>query len=99
MNIRDKILGDAGSAINGDRAREYGDCTQNFLDIANIVNVLFRPLLKDEAKIEPLHVGQFMMAVKLARTMKVPTEDSFVDMAGYAATTYEAIRKTDEKKG
>ena len=98
MKIRDKVIADASSAINGDRAKEYGDCTQNFWDIANIVNVLFRPLLKDEARLEPLHVGQFMMAVKLARMMKVPTEDSFVDIAGYAATTYEAVRKTDENK-
>jgi len=100
MKPRDKVLDKAKEYINGDRNEAYGECAENFQDIADIVNVLFRRILKDNAKVTPLHVGEFMMAVKLARLMKLPdkfqegNDDTFIDLAGYAATTFEAYMKT-----
>jgi len=76
---RDEILETAQSLINGARASEYGDAKENFQDIADLWSVfLSRPTTRQE-------VAVCMVLVKSARLMKSNTEDSWVDICGYAA--------------
>lgn len=77
---RKEILNKAESLVNGPRAKEYGDAHENHARIAKMWSVL----LDTEVSVEQVY--QCMIAVKLARLTVTPEhEDSWVDIAGYAA--------------
>ena len=76
---RDQLLQKAEELINGDRAKEYGDAKKNFEDIATLWSVIL------EKEITPQQMALCMIMVKAARLMKTDHEDSWVDIAGYAA--------------
>ena len=77
---RKEILEKAESLVNGPRAKEYGDAHENHDRIAKMWSVL----LDTEVSVEQVY--QCMIAVKLARLTVTPEhEDSWVDIAGYAA--------------
>jgi len=76
---RDQLLQKAEELINGDRAKEYGDAKKNFEDIAKMWSVIL------EKEITPQQMALCMIMVKAARLMKTDHEDSWVDIAGYAA--------------
>lgn len=77
---RKEILNKAESLVNGPRAKEYGDAHENHDRIAKMWSVL----LDTEVSVEQVY--QCMIAVKLARLTVTPEhEDSWVDIAGYAA--------------
>jgi len=76
---RDQLLQKAEELINGDRAKEYGDAKKNFEDIATLWSVVL------EKEITPQQMALCMIMVKAARLMKTDHEDSWVDIAGYAA--------------
>jgi len=76
---RDQLLQKAEELINGDRAEEYGDAKKNFEDIAKMWSVIL------EKEITPQQMALCMIMVKAARLMKTDHEDSWVDIAGYAA--------------
>ncbi len=82
---RDEILVTAGQLINGDRAKDYGDAYLNHMRIADFWN----NYLDHDSKIKPTDVAVMMMLVKIARVMQSYTDDSFVDMCGYAALAGE----------
>jgi hypothetical protein len=76
---RDQLLHKAEELINGDRAKEYGDAKKNFDDIAKLWSVVL------EVEITPQQMALCMIMVKAARLMKTDHEDSWIDIAGYAA--------------
>ena len=89
---RDQPLDEAKRLINSDRNNEYGEPYENFRDIAEMMTVMLRPILKDEEKIRTHHVAMVMMAVKLSRMTTSPHKlDTWVDIAGYVGTGWEAM--------
>ena len=77
---RDDALTTAGSLINGDRARDYGDARTNFQRIAD----LWAPIL--DTPVIPEQVALCLAQLKVARIIQSPFHaDSWVDLIGYAA--------------
>jgi len=90
--LRDRPLDEAKRLINADRNKEYGEPVDNFRDIAEMMTVLIRPILKEGARVRVEHVAMMMMAVKLSRMTTSPDKlDTWVDICGYAGTGYEAM--------
>tara|TARA_B110000046_G_scaffold159090_1_gene171421 strand:- start:470 stop:787 length:318 start_codon:yes stop_codon:yes gene_type:complete len=90
--LRDLPLDEAKKIINHDRNKEYGEPADNFRDIAEMMTILLRPVLKDGKSIRVEHVAMTMMAVKLSRMTTSPAKlDTWVDLAGYVGTGYEAM--------
>lgn len=90
--LRDRPLDEAKRLINADRNKEYGEPVENFRDIAEMMTVLIRPILKEGARVRVEHVAMMMMAVKLSRMTTSPYKlDTWVDICGYAGTGYEAM--------
>jgi predicted solute-binding protein len=76
---RDQLLHKAEELINGDRAKEYGDAKKNFEDIARLWSVVLG------IEVTAQQMALCMIMVKAARLMKTDHEDSWIDIAGYAA--------------
>jgi len=77
---REEILQKAESLVNGPRAKDYGIAYENHDRIAKIWSVIL------DKEITVSQVYQCMVAVKQARLIISPNhEDSWVDIAGYAA--------------
>jgi hypothetical protein len=75
------ILDRAKELINGDRHDDYGSALDNHHRIARIWEVIL-----GVDRITPSQVALCMAGLKMARLAFDPTkEDSWVDMAGYAA--------------
>lgn len=77
---RAELLQKSADLIDGDRAKIYGDARENHERIATMWSaILGQDLTADQ-------VYMCMIAVKLARLANTPDhEDSWVDIAGYAA--------------
>lgn len=89
---RKKLLSLAAELISQDRAAIYGDARENHSRIARIWSALL------DQDITPEQVYMCMIAVKLARLTHMPDhEDSWVDIAGYAALGGEAWEPEDLK--
>lgn len=92
MNKREECLRKACEVVNGQREQQYGTPEDNFKMIA----YLWSDYL--EADISAVDVAMMMSLLKIARistgTFK---EDSFVDLAGYAACGYEIASRDDAK--
>ena len=87
---REDILGFASQAV-AERGENYGKPSENFERIAS----LWSSYTDHQFKIED--VGIMMMLVKIARLMEAPHHtDSWVDIAGYAAVTAEAIADSQD---
>jgi len=98
VKSRDMPLQEASLLINKDRNNEYGEPHENFMSIANMLNELLKPVLAEGAKLGPEHVTMIMMAVKLSRMVTSPTKfDTYVDICGYAAVGWEAVRIEEAK--
>lgn len=84
MTNREKCLNKALEIVTGDREKSYGSPEDNFKVIANLWSDYL------EADISAVDVAMMMSLLKIARistgTFK---EDSFIDLAGYAACGYE----------
>lgn len=79
---------DAAKVAVSDRGEAYGGIWQNHERIA----VMWTALLG--INIEPEQVAMMMAAVKLARLATSPGhQDSWVDLAGYAATGSECLHE------
>ena len=92
MNKREECLRKANEIVNGQREQAYGTPEDNFKMIA----YLWSDYL--EADISAVDVAMMMALLKIARistgTFK---EDSFIDLAGYAACGYEIATMNDTK--
>tara|TARA_R110000851_G_scaffold45939_5_gene112164 strand:+ start:2895 stop:3194 length:300 start_codon:yes stop_codon:yes gene_type:complete len=92
--VRDLPLTEAIRIINADRNEEYGEPADNFQDIADMMTVLLKPILKDGAKVCVSQVAMTMIAVKLSRMTTSPNKfDTWVDIAGYVGAGWEATEK------
>lgn len=93
MNSNDpkrvEILQTAQTLITGQRQQDYGPPTENFQRIAELWNVRLRPYLKEGKEIDGQIVAELMILLKVARAVNSPTEDTYIDIAGYAGIAGE----------
>lgn len=92
MNKREECLRKACEIVNGQREQSYGTPEDNFRMIAELWSSYL------EADVSAVDVAMMMSLLKIARistgTFK---EDSFIDLAGYAACGYEIASGNDAK--
>lgn len=84
---RGDILKEAARLTSSDRQNQYGDPTINHSRIADLWTTYL------ETEIKPEQVAICMALVKIARLMQTQSEDSFVDLAAYAAIAGEIASK------
>lgn len=78
IEVQETILQEADRLINGERAADYGDVTENFERIAKGGSVIFG------VDITARQVAHFMIWLKMCRDLNKPKRDNIVDIAGYA---------------
>lgn len=81
------ILFKAHELINGQRQSDYGTPLENFSQIAEFWGVYLSRRLGFPAHVVSRDVANMMMLLKIARASNpnsIPTEDCYVDIAGYA---------------
>lgn len=84
---RFELLQDATLAVT-QRGSAYGDVYTNHERIATIWTVVLGSVVRAD------QVAQMMVALKLARLMETPDHwDSWVDIAGYAATGAQCVEE------
>ncbi|QEP08841.1 hypothetical protein F0M17_02265 [Glutamicibacter sp. ZJUTW] len=82
------MLTTAEQLINGDRAKDYGDASENFQRIAN----LWTPILG--VQVTATDVALCLTQLKVARLITSPAhKDSWIDAAGYIALGGEIANK------
>ena len=87
---RANCLKKADECVNGKREQDYGSPESNFLSIAKLWSAYYG------VPFSPTDVAMMMALLKIARIQTgTATEDSFVDLAGYAACGCEIA--TDKK--
>ena len=89
---RKECLSSAETCVMGKRQQDYGEVENNFSDIGLFWGVYLRAAHPDLKKvigvngIDAKDVAAMMALLKIARIASpTATEDSFVDLAGYAA--------------
>jgi len=83
---RTETLAKANELVNGDRAKEYGPPSENFAKIAKMWSVI----LKKEVSLT--EVTLCLIALKMTRLINSENhQDSFIDIAGYAACGNELV--------
>lgn len=85
---RSQVLSEAAKAV-GQRGLNYGSPAQNFYNIAELWTA-YKGVYFDHKD-----VGMMMILLKIARLKHSDHDDSFVDVAGYAAVTAEAVYDTE----
>jgi hypothetical protein len=78
-----EYLDTAAKIVTGQRQHDYGDKYQNHENIAKLWSGYL------DYKISAHEVAIFMLLVKVARFKHRPTQDCYIDMAGYAAIAGE----------
>tara|TARA_R110001599_G_scaffold159115_3_gene346433 strand:- start:1040 stop:1333 length:294 start_codon:yes stop_codon:yes gene_type:complete len=76
---RKECLNTAEGLITGQRAIDYGDARENHQRIASFWSTYLCKTLT------PADVANMMMLLKIARIMETATDDSYIDICGYAA--------------
>lgn len=90
---REEFLERVKSIVHTDRNHQYGK-PDNFTVIANLWCDYLRGAGVDIYFLEPYDVAMMMVLFKVARvatTQNRPTEDTFLDIAGYAACGVECL--------
>jgi len=80
---RGDILKEAARLTSSDRQNQYGDPHINHQRIADLWTTYL------ETQIKPEQVAICMALVKIARLMQTQSDDSFIDLAAYAAIAGE----------
>jgi hypothetical protein len=90
---REQLLADASELVTGDRAKVYGPPSANFARIAAL-HACYLGLLPAGHVLTTQDVAIMAMLTKVARLIQTPDHrDSWVDLAGYAAAGYDAVRE------
>ena len=90
---RSEILQKAKTVVTGERQQNYGTPEDNFKRIASLWNAY-----KGNNLFDAVDVAMMMALLKIARiSTGTQTEDSFIDLAGYAACGGE-IASEEEKR-
>ena len=88
---RERVLDGAKQAVMMQRNASYGPPSADFERSAQMMTALLGEKLKPGAVISASEVAKLQICVKLSRTVHTPQhEDSFLDIAGYAACGLEA---------
>lgn len=95
---RVNILTEASNLITGQRQQDYGTPEENFQRMADFANILFAKNLKENIPLSPRQMADFMILLKVARTINTPTRDSYVDIGGYAGIAGELAKIDSERK-
>ena len=91
---REETLRRAIECVTGQREQDYGSPEDNFTTIAKFWTIFLRPVLKPHESISPVQVALMMGLLKIGRLSSgTATEDSFIDLAGYAACAAELLEK------
>jgi hypothetical protein len=88
-------LEEAARLIAGARDDDYGSPTKNFATIADFLTTRFSDKLVPGETFTAAEVADIMILVKIARNVKRPSRDNWVDIAGYAGCGYEASLKEE----
>jgi hypothetical protein len=81
---RDEILDTAKELINGPRAQDYGDASDNFDRIADGWNIIAQNAVRTHGYITRKHVALMLDWLKTARLLEtIDHDDSWIDKAGY----------------
>ena len=92
---RSKILDEAKKCVCGKRQQDYGNPEDNFATIAK----LWTAYCNEAIIFTPADVAMMMALMKVARIKSgTGTEDSFVDLAGYAACGGEIVTNIKAEK-
>lgn len=87
---KEEVLDKAKQLVSNDRVKHYGTPMENFTRIAKMWTILLEHYLKKP--ISPQMVALCMTAVKQTRLIQTEDhEDSWIDMAGYAACGGEVV--------
>ena len=89
---RTEILQAARICVCGQREQEYGSPEDNFRRIAKLWNAYLGDTITDAQD-----VAIMMALLKIARISAGGTEDSFVDLAGYAACAGELFSRKEAR--
>ena len=95
---RVQILTEASGLITGQRQQDYGTPEVNFQRMADYANIHFAYNLANNIPITPRQTAEYMILLKMARTINSPTRDSYVDVAGYAGIAGELSNLETAKK-
>ena len=89
---RKEVLAKAEACVTGQREEDYGSPENNFKVIADLWSAY------SGVRFTGVDVAMMMSLLKIARIRSNPkTEDSFVDLAGYAACGAELAEKAVTK--
>lgn len=96
-NPRERVLKSALEYVSKDRNTAYGEPEDNFQNIADVWNGM--GFQRDDGDpITATDVAKLMIGMKLARLKHNPThEDSWVDIAGYAACGMQSAERTEPR--
>ena len=88
---REEILNQANKCVCTDRNKEYDDPEDNFSTIAAFWETYLDARKEPRRPLDSMDVGMMMVLLKVARVAASDgrSEDSFVDIAGYAACAGE----------
>ena len=90
---REECLNKAKEYVLGQRENEYGTPKKNFSKIAKLWSAY------KEIEFSALDVAIMMSLLKIARIAGTsPTDDSFVDLAGYAACACEIFEESKARE-
>lgn len=95
---RVNILNEAAGLIVGQRQEDYGTPEENFDRIAGYFNIHFKKNLETNTPANARQMAEFMVLLKMARTINSPTRDSYVDIGGYAGIAGELAKVEVAKK-
>lgn len=100
MNKKD-VLEKSIELITTNREKDYGSTHTNFGRIAKLWSVVFEPILKEGAVVEPFRVALAMDQLKTARLVETPDHaDSWFDKGGYVGIGGElALNPAPEAAG
>lgn len=90
-SLRESMLAEASKIISGNRDTQYGGPEDSFQQIAKHWSVYVQRRLQVDIEFTPADVATMMVLLKVARleTGGHAQQDTWIDVAGYAACGYE----------
>ena len=85
MSLSREVLDTANEIIHGERAQSYGPAEDSFARIAEFWTTHLSNKLPEGVSVDAYDVAIMMTLMKCARAQTDIKQDTFVDIAGYAA--------------
>jgi len=89
---RDDVLKAAQKAVTEEREKQYGKPEKNFAKIAEYWTDYLRHAHGIYTDITMMDVAHMMILLKIARIHGKGTDDTYTDIAGYAALAAELVK-------